>query len=104
MVSCQKGPTRHAYAWQIGPFQQDTHDVYHTKSTINLNRICEVLYHTFYVNVVFAGQEILNVFTVFKPASFDLLNCVKFKVNSIPPYSNVFSVLENPIFFHLLEV
>ena len=27
MVSCQKGPTRHAYAWQIGPFWQDTHDV-----------------------------------------------------------------------------
>ena len=24
MVSCQKGPTRHAYAWQIGPFGQDT--------------------------------------------------------------------------------
>ena len=24
MVSCQKGPTRHAYAWQIGPFYQDT--------------------------------------------------------------------------------
>ena len=23
-VSCQKGPTRHAYAWQIGPFWQDT--------------------------------------------------------------------------------
>ena len=23
-VSCQKGPTRHAYAWQIGPFGQDT--------------------------------------------------------------------------------
>ena len=20
MVSCQKGPTRHAYSWQIGPF------------------------------------------------------------------------------------
>ena len=27
MVSCQKGPTRHAYAWQIGPFWQDTPDV-----------------------------------------------------------------------------
>ena len=27
MVSCQKGPTRHAYAWQIGPFCQDTLDV-----------------------------------------------------------------------------
>ena len=24
MVSCQKGPTRHAYEWQIGPFWQDT--------------------------------------------------------------------------------
>ena len=24
MVSCQKGPTRHAYAWQIGLFWQDT--------------------------------------------------------------------------------
>ena len=23
-VSCQKGPTRHAYAWQIGPVWQDT--------------------------------------------------------------------------------
>ena len=27
MVSCQKGPTRHAYAWQIGPFWQDTIDM-----------------------------------------------------------------------------
>ena len=24
MVFCQKGPTRHAYVWQIGPFWQDT--------------------------------------------------------------------------------
>ena len=23
-VSCQKGPTHHAYAWQIGPFWQET--------------------------------------------------------------------------------
>ena len=27
MVSCQKGPTRHAYAWQIGRFWQDTLDI-----------------------------------------------------------------------------
>ena len=27
MVSCQKGPTRHAYACQIGPFWQDTLDI-----------------------------------------------------------------------------
>ena len=26
MVSCQKGPTRHAYAWQLGPFWQYTLD------------------------------------------------------------------------------
>ena len=26
MVSCQKSPTCHAYAWQIGPFWQDTLD------------------------------------------------------------------------------
>ena len=24
MISCQMGPTHHAYAWQIGPFWQDT--------------------------------------------------------------------------------
>ena len=28
MVSCQKGPTRHAYAWQIGPIWQDTLDMW----------------------------------------------------------------------------
>ena len=27
MVSCQKGPTRHAYAWQIGAFWQDTLEI-----------------------------------------------------------------------------
>ena len=27
-VSCQKGPTRHAYAWQIGPFWPDTLDIW----------------------------------------------------------------------------
>ena len=28
MVSCQKDPTRHAYAWQIGPFWQDTFEIW----------------------------------------------------------------------------
>ena len=32
MVSCQKGRTCHAYAWQIGPFWQDTLELW-TKST-----------------------------------------------------------------------
>ena len=26
-VSCEKGPSRHAYAWQIGPFWQDTLEI-----------------------------------------------------------------------------
>ena len=40
MVSCQKGPTCHAYAWQIGPFWQDTLDICHPLRSI---RSC----HTF---------------------------------------------------------
>ena len=28
-VSCQKGPIRHAYAWQIGPIWQDTLDLWY---------------------------------------------------------------------------
>ena len=50
MVSCQKGPTRHAYAWQIGPFGQDTFELrlhtFHFKPYLipsaritNINRI-----------------------------------------------------------------
>ena len=31
-VSCQIGPIRHAYAWQIGPFWQDTLDIGATSS------------------------------------------------------------------------
>ena len=26
-VSCQKGPTHHAYTWRVGPFWQDTIDI-----------------------------------------------------------------------------
>ena len=28
MASCQKGPNHHAYAWQLGPFWQDTLDMW----------------------------------------------------------------------------
>ena len=35
MVSCQKGPTCHAYAWQIGPFWQDTHELVEVLHTFN---------------------------------------------------------------------
>ena len=43
MVSGQKGPTRHAYAWQIGPFWQDTLDICSVIST-TLFRALENLY------------------------------------------------------------
>ena len=33
-VSCQKGPTRHAYAWQVGPFWQDTIDMRKLRATV----------------------------------------------------------------------
>ena len=36
MLSCQKGPTRHAYAWQVGPFWQDTLDIYSNSIIIRL--------------------------------------------------------------------
>ena len=36
-VSCKKGLTRHAYAWQIGPFWQDTIDMYATWTLIIIN-------------------------------------------------------------------
>ena len=35
-ISCQKGPTRHAYAWQIGPFWQDTLEMFHDNKVNSL--------------------------------------------------------------------
>ena len=48
MVSCKKAPPRHAYAWRIGPFWQDTLDVWSTAATQQgntgqigqVNRVC----------------------------------------------------------------
>ena len=37
MVSCQKGPTRHAYAWQIEPFWSDTLDITGYVQLVTLN-------------------------------------------------------------------
>ena len=35
MVSCQKGPSRHACAWHIGPFWQDTLNIISLVSHLN---------------------------------------------------------------------
>ena len=37
MVSCQKDDTRHAHAWQIGPFWQDTLDLGRCHGTFRVN-------------------------------------------------------------------
>ena len=41
MVSCQKGPTHHAYAWQIGLFWQDTLELSMCKSFSSLSGCIE---------------------------------------------------------------
>ena len=35
-VSCQKGPTCHAYEWQLGPFWQDTLKILFTHEVIKI--------------------------------------------------------------------
>ena len=47
MVSCQKGPTRHANAWQIGPFRQDTLEVWHTCPHIIIKYIPWIMHACF---------------------------------------------------------
>ena len=57
MVSRQKGPTRHAYAWQIGPFWQDTIDMalsvggWETNPIIPSTKICIWSTHYQFVTV-----------------------------------------------------
>ena len=51
-VSCWKGPTRHAYAWQIGPFWQDTLDIKEVHDGLPWGRILiqyTILMHTNYI-------------------------------------------------------
>ena len=43
MVSCQKGPTRHAYAWQIGPFSQDTLEFCLDKNSSQIPSLCPLV-------------------------------------------------------------
>ena len=43
MVSCQKGPTHHAYPWQIGPFWQDTLDMIGTVKNVPHISDCAVM-------------------------------------------------------------
>ena len=50
-VSCQKGPTHHAYAWQIGPFWQDTLDMWHHLPMSDRN-ITEVPFHLYQISML----------------------------------------------------
>ena len=49
-VSCQKGPTCHAYAWQIGPFWQDTLDINSLWSIDAIQH--QRLYHHWHVDAI----------------------------------------------------
>ena len=64
-VSCQKGPTRHAYAWQIGPFWQDTLDYHQSVGDHWLQPHCfplvGILSHTQRQNWEFYDLDILYV-------------------------------------------
>ena len=63
-VSCQKGPIRHAYARQIGPFGQDTLDVMTNHNTTKRDTCGRFLGHTALFN--FRGVVI----------SSNILNCI----------------------------
>ena len=45
MVSRQKGPTRHAYAWQIGPFWQDSLDITYMQYTRQTPMVVNIRMH-----------------------------------------------------------
>ena len=54
-VSCQKGPTRHAYAWPIGPFWQDTLDIYKTQFVPRFSEYWikkPILYESVQINMI----------------------------------------------------
>ena len=42
-LSCQKGPTWHVYAWQIGPFWQDTLDMWTAQNQRTPSCLCATL-------------------------------------------------------------
>ena len=66
MVSCQKGPTRHAYAWQIGPFWQETLDKTFTSKTTyfpgDVGMICECKHSASYQSKATHNQDSVVVF------------------------------------------
>ena len=67
MISCLKGPTRHTYAWQIGPFWQDTLDMRHSAS---MNKKLNTL-KAFLRDVHFYCVRFLNELCSFPVISLD---------------------------------
>ena len=56
MVSCQKGPIRHAYTWQIGPFWQDILDYVTVRYSSGLSRKWYGTYGGFGSNIFIYAQ------------------------------------------------
>ena len=73
MVSCQKGPTRHAYAWQIGPFWQDTLEIfiYHRRLFFQQHSFIGKRKHNLYSRTMTSSN--LNV--VYNPNYVPIFSC-----------------------------
>ena len=56
MLSCQKGPTRHAYAWHIGPFRQDTIDIWIPVNLCKSNPSDQACVYVPYSTIRFRGN------------------------------------------------
>ena len=93
MVSCQKGPTRHAYAWQIWPLWQDTLELFpkaafadwsrskcHIKTCqhMALNSLCAgiIIRKTWYIQMMWAR--------LYAPLCFVLVRLL-FRIASLAP-------------------
>ena len=85
MVSCQKGPTRHAYAWQIGPFWQDTLDILASgrshsapgiqQTSVNFRPAAGPLYESKWVTRCCDIQCLLSAVFVYKTAALKDATC-----------------------------
>ena len=73
-VSCQKGPTRHAYAWQIGPFWQDTFDMCNKRDD---QAWVEMTYYNWAaVEYIIGGQRGTHVNYAYKDVLIFIINVV----------------------------
>ena len=83
-VSCQKGPTHHVYAWQIGPFWQDNLELCQGNNTVWIGQQQSKLLQFFMINC----EELTDPITHIKLNYFNLIKinhhkaCLWISINS----------------------